>query len=223
MLKSKRIPFLSFIYNENMGNKVGKELIENGEEEKEYEISFLQGRMSAMEIREKVVGAEISTGTEASKKEGGIAYFVGFEEKKPMPPPPARLLNRPRIMNKTVKDIYDDEEKQLMAEILQNDSMSNRGISAATREERHALARLRREEMAILKHKRHEARMRAIEESGRRRDELLNQRRTSSRSRSNLVSTSAHVRKEEGADMTSRKKGNLVSSSYTYVQRTLET
>ncbi|XP_033761249.1 uncharacterized protein LOC117343033 [Pecten maximus] len=220
MLKSKRTPFLAFIYNDNMGNKVGKELEENEEQEKEYEISFLQGRMSAMEIREKVTGEEIQTGVDGNKKEGGIAYYVGFEEKKPLPPPPVRLLNRPRIVNKVVSDLYDDDERKLMAEILQNETMNHRGISAATREERHALARLRREEIAILKHQRHEARMRAIEESNRRRNELLNQRRAASHSRSNLVSTSAHVRKEKCQDVTSHKKGNLVSSSYTYVQRT---
>lgn len=204
-----------------MGNKVGKDLEENDEhQEKEYEISFLQGRMSAMEIREKVIGEEIPTGTDASKKEGGIAYYVGFEDKKPLPPPPARLLNRPRIVNKAcaASDLYDDDDKQLMAEILQNDTMSHRGISAATREERHALARLRREEIAILKKNRHEARMRAIEESSRRRDELMKQRRSAPHSRANLVSTSAHVRKEK--ENMSHNRGNLVSSSYTYVQRT---
>ncbi|OWF55183.1 uncharacterized protein LOC110463183 [Mizuhopecten yessoensis] len=205
-----------------MGNKVGKEFDENQDEEKEYEISFLQGRMSTMEIREKVTGEEFSTGlqTTKSKKEGGIVYFVGFEEKKSLPPPPQRLLHRPRIVNKAVEDLYDDDEKQLMTEILENDTMYNRGISATTREERHALARLRREEMARLKQKRHGTRMKAIEESRRRRDELLNQRRTASHSRSKLVSTSAHARKETYAEVTSK---DLVSSSYTYVQRTSAT
>lgn len=78
-----------------------------------------------MEIKEKL--EEEDPPDEAIKKDGGIAYFVELAERAAIPAPPTRLLNRPRISNRGNDEVYDTDEKQLIADILQQETVSKRG------------------------------------------------------------------------------------------------